>query len=89
MNVNMSFPLRNVGGAKWFALATMGIKRLDVVAYRIEKKEQFTFAGGHRHRLAVAHDDIHILFPSDSYSIPLDIGGVAPPQAPKRRHGQR
>jgi hypothetical protein len=64
----------------------MGIKRVDIVAYRFETKTKYSFAGGHRHRYAVAHDDIHIRFPDTAYTIPLDIEGVRPSGPPRRRH---
>ncbi len=88
MNVSFNFPLREVQGKKWCSLANMGIKRIDVVAYSFDVQNKFSFAGGHRHRYAVARDDIHILFPSEEISV--DIEAVKPsPQAPKRRHDKR
>jgi hypothetical protein len=45
----------------------MGVKRIDIVAYRMDRNDQYTFAGGHRHRYLVARDDIHILFPDEAF----------------------
>lgn len=82
------FPIKIVSGKEWCCAAEMGIKRLEIVAYHIDRKEKFTFAGGHRHRLCTAHDDIHLFFPMGGET--LDISGVAPaPPAPARRHGNR
>lgn len=90
MNVNLSFPIKEVRGAKWCSLANMGVKRLEIVAYRVNIKEQYTFAGGHRHRCAIAQDDIHLLFPTETFDIPLDIKAVTPSSGPpKRRHDKR
>jgi hypothetical protein len=88
MNATFTFPLRNVAGKTWCSLANMGIKRIDVVAYNFHIQQKFTFAGGHRHRLAVVRDDIHIFFPSEDLTV--DIQGVPPSSgAPKRRHDKR
>jgi hypothetical protein len=88
MNVTLSFPVREVGGEKWLSLASMGIKRLDVVAYAFDVKKNHTFAGGHRHRFAVARDDIHLKFATEQHEIKLDISAVAPASTPpRRRHG--
>ena len=88
MNAHLSFPLREVGGKKWCSLAFMGTKRIDVVAYNIDVQHKYSFAGGHRHMLAVVRDDIHILFPTVDMTV--DIQNVAPssgpPKPPKRRH---
>jgi len=66
----------------------MGIKRIDIVAYSFDIQQQFSFAGGHRHRLAIARNDIHILFPTEDVSV--DIQAVKPsPGPPKRRHDKR
>jgi hypothetical protein len=87
-SANFTFPLRIERGASWCALSYTGIKRIDVVAYNIEIKEKYTFAGGHRHRLAVCRDDVHILFQKDD--IKIDITAVTAAAAPpKRRHGKR
>jgi len=87
MNAIYSFPLREVGGVKWCSLANMGVKRIDVVAYKVDITGKYTFAGGHRHRLAVIRDDIHILFPAQEVAV--DIGQVKPIGPPKRRHDKR
>jgi hypothetical protein len=87
MNRMISFPLREVGGAKWCSVANMGVKRIDVVAYDIRIAQQHTFAGGHRHRLAVCRDDVHILFPSDEASVNIqDVMPVSSPGQAKRKH---
>lgn len=88
MNATFSFPLREVGGQKWCSLANMGVKRIDVVGYKVDVTGQYTFAGGHRHRLVVIRDDIHILFPARETSV--DIQNVKPISGPsKRRHDKR
>jgi len=88
MNAHFSFPLREVGGQKWCSLSNMGIKRIDVVAFTADIKSQHTFAGGHRHRLVVFRDDIHILFPTAEISV--DIAAVKPTAGPpKRRHSKQ
>jgi hypothetical protein len=85
---SFNFPLRVEQGQRWCALSYSGIKRIDVVAYNIEIKAQHSFAGGHRHRLAVCRDDVHILFPKDD--IRVDITAVAAAtEPPKRRHRKR
>jgi hypothetical protein len=65
----------------------MGIKRIDVVAYHYEVKQNYSFTGGHRHRYFVIQHDIHILFPADR--IEIDIEAVKPATPPKRRHDKR
>lgn len=88
MNVNFSFPLKEVQGRKWCSLANMGIKRVDIVAYDFDVQNKYSFAGGHRHRYAVARNDIHILFPTEEISV--DIQAVKPSSAaPKRRHDRQ
>jgi hypothetical protein len=88
MNATFSFPLREVAGKKWCSLANMGIKRIDVVAYSVDVQHKYTFAGGHRHRLAVVRDDIHIFFPTEDLTV--DIQNVPPSSGPpKRRHDKR
>jgi hypothetical protein len=87
-NASFSFPLRLEQGQRWCALSYTGIKKIEVIAYNIEIKAKHTFAGGHRHRLAVCREDVHILFPKDD--IKVDITAVAAAAAPpKRRHGNR
>ena len=86
--VTFTFPLRLEQRELWAALGFCGIKRIDVVAYNIDIKAQHSFAGGHRHRLAVCRDDVHILFPKDD--IKIDISNVAAASGPpKRRHDRR
>jgi hypothetical protein len=85
---SFTFPLRLEQKQQWAALGFCGINRIDVVAYNIDVKAQHSFAGGHRHRLAVCRDDVHILFPKDE--IKINIAEVAPAKGPpKRRHGRR
>lgn len=88
MNSTFHFPLREVGGQQWCSLANMGVKRLDIVAYKMDFTNKYTFAGGHRHRLVVARDDIHILFPAAEMSVNIqDVKPISGP--PKRRHDKR
>jgi hypothetical protein len=89
MNRVFNFPLRDHDGKKWCSLAKMGIKRVDVVAYDINiQNQQYTFAGEHRHRYAIARNNVHLYFPSEDLTV--NIAGVTPssgPAAPpKRRH---
>jgi hypothetical protein len=51
-------------------------------------KEKYPFAGGHRHRFAVAQKDIHLLFPPD-HEIVVDISEVKTASPPKRKHDKR
>jgi hypothetical protein len=86
--VNFTFPLRIEQKQQWAALGFCGIKRIDVVAYNIDIKQHYSFAGGHRHRLAVCRDDVHILFPKED--IKINIADVAPAKGPpRRRHDRR
>jgi hypothetical protein len=81
------FPLRLVNKENWCALDYCGIKRIDVVAYNVDFKEKYSFAGGHRHRMVTCRDDIHILFRKDD--IKINIANVAPAKGPpKRRHSR-
>ena len=89
MNADLSFPIKDVRGEKWCSLQNMGVKRIDIVAYTIDRREQYTFAGGHRHRYAVVRDDIHILFPPGTFAVSLDISDVKPTSVSKRRHHKR
>jgi hypothetical protein len=85
---SFSFPLRRVVGQSWCSLAYADIHRIEVVAYSIKIEPKFTFADGHRHRLAVCKNDIHILFPEKE--ITVDIAAVESAPAPvRRRHGKR
>jgi hypothetical protein len=70
----------------------MGIKRLDIVSFRSEVNEKFSFAGGHRHRYTIVRDDIHIFFPGGEGDL-VDISGMVPAEAPasgrvRRRQGR-
>jgi hypothetical protein len=87
MNVHASIPVRVVNGIRWLCLANMSIKKIEVVAYDIAiRKEQYSFAGGHRHRLAVVREDIHLNI-AELTERAVDISNVALPAAPKgRRH---
>jgi hypothetical protein len=67
---------------------SVGIRRIDIVAYNFDLKEKHSFAGGHRHRYTVAHDDIHLLLPSE-HEIVLEIGGVKQAGPPRRKHDKR
>lgn len=87
MNRTISFPLREVGGAKWCAVATMGVRKIEVVAYKIDIARKQTFAGGHRHRLAVCRDDVHILFPPPEASVNIQDVKLGPDA--KRRHDRK
>jgi hypothetical protein len=91
MNQAFNFPLKEFGGRRWCSLANMGMKRIELVAYRIDIQEKFSFVGGHRHRLAIVRDNIHIFFPRDDLTV--DIQNVppssGPPPPPRRRHGGR
>jgi hypothetical protein len=78
------FPLRTEGGEQWCSLTKMGVRRIDIVAYRFDVKEKYSFGGGHRHRRAGARDDVHILIPLE---LEFDITDVEKP-APKRKHGR-
>lgn len=83
------FPIREVGGESWCSLANMGIRRVDVVAYKIDHKEKHTFAGGHRHRYMVAKDDVHLLLPADKQEVVVDITDVKTEKdRPPRRQGR-
>lgn len=95
MNTTISFPLREVNGENWLwidklSIDNKAIKRMDVVAYKGElKNEKLSFAGGHRHRYYVFRDSIHIRFPA--FETPINIQDVKPsaqPQ-PQRRHDRR
>jgi hypothetical protein len=79
-----SFPVKEVGGKIWCAVSQMGVKRVEIVAYSFDRKEKYTFAGGHRHRWYIAHDDIHICFPEGIGQV-LDIEHVPSHGPPKRR----
>ena len=89
MNYNLSFPIKEVGGKKWCSLANMGIKRVDIVAFKIHiQQQQYSFAAGHRHRLAIARDDVHLCFPTED--ITVNIAAVRPTAGvPKRRHDKK
>jgi hypothetical protein len=88
MNATFHFPIREVKGQKWCSLAFMGTARVDIVAYRIEIQNKYTFAGDHRHRYAIARDDIHLLFQKEDMIV--DIQNVQPSSGPpKRRHDKR
>jgi hypothetical protein len=64
----------------------MGIKKLEIASYTANLKNQkFSFAGGHRHRLTIVEDGIHLYFP-DGKGDEIDISDVAPARAPGRRH---
>jgi hypothetical protein len=91
MNATFSFPLREVDGKRWCSLANMGLKRIDVVAYRVDVQQQYSFAGGHRHRLAVVRDDIHIHFPREDLTVNIQNvqPSAGPPTPPRRRHDKR
>jgi hypothetical protein len=83
-----SFPLRKVVGKNWCSLVFANVHKIEVVAYSIDINPQYSFAGGHRHRMAVCKDDIHILFPEKE--ITIDIAAVPSAATPvKRRHGRR
>jgi hypothetical protein len=83
-----SFPLRKVVGKSWCSLAFANVHKIEIVAYSIDINPKFSFAGGHRHRLAVCKDDIHILFPEKE--IKIDIAAVPSAKTPAtRRHSRR
>lgn len=84
---SFSFPIKNVVGRRWCSLSFLDIQRIEVVAYSIDIDPKFSFAGGHRHRMAVCKKDIYIGFPEKE--ITVDIEAVASAPAPvKRRHGK-
>ena len=87
--MNVNFHMRVVDGERWCCLSSMGIKRVDIVAYNVDVKEQHSFAGGHRHRYMVARNDVHILVPPTVPVTTLDIEGVKPAPAPKSRHNKK
>lgn len=82
------FPLKKEGKENWCSLASMGIRRLGIIAYHFDVKEKYPFAGGHRHRFAVAQKDIHLLFPPD-HEIVVDVSEVKTASPPKRKHDKR
>ena len=84
------FPIREVNGEIWCSLANMGIKRINVVAYNIDQKEKYSFAGGHRHRYVAARDDVHLQLPPDKQEILVDITNVkTEKERPPRRQGRQ
>jgi len=87
-SVVFRFPLRTEGGEKWCSLASMGIKRLDLVAFKFDVKQKHSFAGGHRHRYAVVRDDIHLLLPLE-HELEWDISRIEKAAPPRRRHDRR
>jgi hypothetical protein len=84
--LRFEFPLRDVAGREWCSLDFMGIKKLEIVSYIANlRNNNFTFAGNHQHRLTVVEKGIHICFPGGQGDV-VDISAVAPARAPKRRH---
>jgi hypothetical protein len=86
--LKFEFPIRKISGREWCALDFVGIKKLEIASYRADlRNPKFSFAGGHRHRLTVVENDIHLCFPEDTGDV-VDISAVMPAASPKRRHSK-
>lgn len=75
-------PVKLIGTQKWADLGALGISH-RIIAETISLEDaKFPASGGHRVRLLKAKKNVHFLVPD---GIELDISGVEPGPAPRRK----
>ena len=75
-------PVKTVNNEKWARLNLFGNTHLICGEKFKLKKDNFTFAGGHRVQLFTVKNNVHWKIPS---GIQLDIQEVAPANLPRRQ----
>ena len=75
-------PVKVVNNEKWAQLNLFGNTHVICGERFKPKKENYTFAGGHRVRLFTVKNNVHWRIPS---GIQLDIREVAPANQPRRQ----
>ncbi len=78
---HLTIPIRIVHKERWGNLSVFGDKH-EFCGEDIRQKKDISFTGGHRVRLYVAKKNVHWKIPE---RVELDISGVAPARAPRRR----
>lgn len=75
-------PVKEMKSGNWGDLGALGPRAFDIVGDRVDQKRDLSFAGNHRVRLYRFFDSVHFRIPE---GIQLDIAGVAPGSAPRKR----
>jgi len=86
MPERVCIPVKNVNGENWAQLTVFGNRHILCGEEMYTKRENFSFAGGHRVRLFEIRNNVHWKIP---VGVKLDIAEVAPAGAPPRREQRR